>query len=189
MSLRLQVDRSRIELFLKSLADRFRRPCRIHLVGGTTLVFEGLRQQTMDIDVVLEVAPANHGELIQAVRDLKDNLSINVEEASPGDFIPLPSGYENRHIFVGRFGMLEVLHFDLYSTALSKIERGREQDLEDVLTLLRTGRIEWDKLVAYFQEILPKMGEHSLKQDSVEFEQNFRALKALWQSMPGSTEG
>ncbi len=83
----------------------------------------------------------DHSDLIQTVRELKDTLSINVEEASPGDFIPLPSGYENRHTFVERFGMLDVLHFDLYSTALSKIERGRMQDFEDVLALLRAGQI------------------------------------------------
>ena len=74
--------------------------------------------------MLLEVSPEAHGELIQAIRALKDELSINVEEASPGDFIPLPAGYESRHVYIDRFGLLEVLHFDLYSTALSKIERG-----------------------------------------------------------------
>jgi hypothetical protein len=182
MSLREHVDRERIKLFLKRLGDRFKRPGKIYLVGGTSLVFEKLRQQTIDVDVVIEVAPADHSELIQAVRELKDNLSINVEEASPADFIPLPSGYENRHVFIDRFGTLDVLHFDLYSTALSKIERGREQDLEDVLALLRSARIDWHKLVECFQEILPKMGEHSLKQDPVEFEQNFQTLEALWRT-------
>jgi hypothetical protein len=186
MSLRQPVDRARIETFLKNLSDRFRQPARIYLVGGTTLVFEGLRQQTIDIDLVLEVALADHSELIQAVRELKDTLSINVEEASPGDFIPLPSGYENRHVFVKRFGMLDVLHFDLYSMALSKIERGREQDFEDVITLLRAGRIEWDRLVGYFQEILPQMGKLSLRQDPAEFEQKFHALEALWQAQSRS---
>lgn len=180
MSLRQSVDRGRIEQFLKQLGDRFRRPARIYLVGGTTLVFEQLREQTMDIDVVLEVSPTDHGELVQAIRELKNSLSINVEEASPGDFIPLPAGSENRHVYVERFGMLEVLHFDLYSTALSKIERGREQDFEDVLALLRTKKIAWEKLAGYFREILPKMGGQSLKQDPVEFEQNFQTLEALW---------
>ena len=182
MSLRPPVDRERIQLFLENLGDRLRRLGQIYLVGGTTLVFEGLRRQTLDVDLVIAAAPADHGDVIQTIRELKDKLAINVEEASPGDFIPLPSGYENRHVFVGRFGMIEVFHFDPYSTALSKIARGREQDLEDVLLLLRAGRLDWNRLVGYFQEIQPKMGVHSLKQDPVEFEQNFRALEALWQA-------
>ncbi len=183
MSLRAKVDRARIELFLTRLGERFHRPGRVYLVGGTTLVFEALRQQTLDIDLVMEVDLKYHGELIQVVRKLKDELSINVEEASPADFIPLPSGFENRHEFIKRYGKIEALHFDLYSTALSKIERGREQDFEDVLALLQAGRLEWDKLAGYFAEILPRVGTQSLKQDPVEFEQNFRALEAKWRSM------
>jgi hypothetical protein len=184
VSLRQKVDRERIKLFFQSLANRFRRPGKIYLVGGTSLVFEELRLQTVDIDVVIEVSPADHGKLIQAIRELKDELSINVEEASPGDFIPLPSGYQNRHEYLERIGTIDVLHFDLYSTALSKIERGREQDLVDVLALLRVGRIEWTTLVDLFKEILPRMGKESLKQDPIEFEQNFRALEAMWHSLP-----
>lgn len=69
---------------------------------------------------------------------------------------------------------------------MSKIECGREQDFEDVLTLLQAGRLEWDKLAGYFAEILPCMGAESLKQDPVEFEKNFRALEAKWRSLPNS---
>jgi len=188
MSLRQSVDRERITEFLKQLGNRFHRPARIYLVGGTTLVFEQLRQQTLDIDVVLEVSAGDHGKLVQAIRELKDSLSINVEEASPGDFIPLPTGSANRHVYIERFGTLDVLHFDLYSTALSKIERGREQDFEDVLALLRAEKIAWKNLAEYFQEILPKMGSQSLKQDPVEFAQNFQNLEALWQSLPDAAK-
>jgi hypothetical protein len=187
MSLRAKVDRARIELFLSKLSERFHRPAQILLVGGTTLVFEELRDQTLDIDLVIQVDPNHHGELIQAIRKLKDQLSINVEEASPADFIPLPSGFENRHKFVERYGKIDVMHFDLYSTALSKIERGREQDFEDVLSLLQAGKLEWDRLSAYFLEILPKMGEHSLKQNPAEFEQNFHALESKWRAASGSS--
>jgi len=188
MSQRQSVDRVRIEQFLKNLGNRFHRAGRIYLVGGTTLVFEGLRQQTLDIDLVIDVSATAHGEIIQIVRELKDSLSLNIEEVSPGDFIPLPSGHENRHIFISRFGKLDVLHFDLYSTILSKIERGRVQDFEDALTLLRAGQIVWDKLVECFQEILPQMGEHSLKQNPIKFEQNFRTLEGMWRSQSGLPE-
>ena len=104
---------------------------------------------------------------------------MNVEEASPGDFIPLPAGSEGRHEFIERFRKLDVFHFDLYSVALSKIERGRTQDLEDVLKLLQVGKIDWNRLKGYFEEILPQMGQHSLRQDAREFEANFQALEAL----------
>jgi hypothetical protein len=159
------------------------------LIGGTTLVFEALRSQTLDIDIALEVPPPDHADLIRAIRVLKDELSVNVEEAGPGDFIPLPAGYQDRHVFVGRFGSLDVFHFDLYSVALSKIERGRDQDFADVLILLSTGRLQWERLKAFFEEILPRMGEHSLRQDPLEFQENFRTLETMRPRPSGSQGG
>lgn len=35
-----------------------------------------------------------------------------------GPFEPLPDGHEDRHEHVGRYGSIDVYHFDLYSTAL-----------------------------------------------------------------------
>ena len=55
---------------------------------------------------------------------------------SLGHLIPLPSGYETRFQFLGRYGKLEVFHFDPYSMALSKIERATAEDFSDVLSLL-----------------------------------------------------
>jgi len=109
----------------------------LYLVGGTTLVYEGLREQSLDIDIAYEVEDRYEAEFAHAIRTLKDELQINVEQASPGDFIPLPAGWKDRAKFVGRFGQVDVYHFDLYSTSLSKIERGREGDYQDVLALLR----------------------------------------------------
>ena|SRR5712692_3826838 len=186
MSLRPAVSRERVEVFLRQLADHYRRPARLYLVGGTTLVFEGYRQQTLDVDVAIEVSGEAHGELMAALRKIKDALNINIEEVSPGDFIPLPGGYADRHIFIGRYGQVDVFHFDLYSASLSKIERGRQQDLEDVVALLQHDRLEWSRLESMFREILPLMEQKSLKHDSQEFALNFEALRALWHSAGGT---
>jgi hypothetical protein len=159
------------------------------LVGGTTIVFENYRTQTLDIDLTFEVEPAEESRLVQAIRELKEGLNVNIEQVSPADFIPLPAGYRERGEFVGRFGGLDVFHFDLYSTALSKIERGSEQDFSDVLSLLQAGRIEWTKLQRFFAEILGDFGAHSLRQDPLEFEQNFRALEAMVRQAPGRKGG
>jgi hypothetical protein len=182
MSQRPPVDRQRIEEFLRRFGQRFRRPGRIYLVGGTTMVFEGFREQTLDIDLAFEVAAEDHGAFIRTIRDLKEELRINVEEVSPGDFIPLPEGYRERSQFVGRYGQLDVFHFDLYSMALSKIERGTEEDFSDVLALLRSGRIDWETLAACFADILPRVETASLKQDPEEFQRKFTALEQIWKS-------
>jgi hypothetical protein len=180
MSQRASVDRARIAGFLRALGASFRGSGRLYLVGGTTVVYENLRPQTLDVDVTIEASPDDEGRLLRAIRELKDSMSINVEQVSPADFIPLPAGYGERSPFIGRFGGLDVFHFDLYSTALSKIERGTEQDFADVVALLQSGRIEWMQLDGYFREILPQMGARSLRQDPVEFQRKFDALQRMW---------
>ncbi len=72
-----------------------------------------------------------------------------------------------------------VFHFDPYSTALSKIARGTEEDLNDVLALLRAGRLEMASLERYYQEIRPQLAAKSLRQDLREFDAKFQALRAM----------
>ncbi len=180
MSSRQPADRARIELFLRRLGERFRHPGRIYLVGGTTMVFEGLREQSLDVDLTFEVAPEHHATLVQAIRELKDQLALNVEQVSPSDFIPLAQGYRERATFLGRYGQLDVFHFDLYSTALSKIARATEEDLNDVVALLRAGWLEMATLERYFQEIRPRVATESLRQNLDEFDRNLEAVRALW---------
>jgi hypothetical protein len=175
--MRPPVDRDRIEAFLVALGRAVRHPVRFYLVGGTTVVWLHLRAQTIDIDFTAMMDPKVHGEFIDAVRRLKDEMKINVEEVSPADFIPLPSGHEQRAIWVGRYGTIDVFHFDLVSTALSKIERGTAGDFEDVVELVRYGELKREELRRGYEEILPRMGRESLKQDPDRLKRNFAAYE------------
>ena len=110
-----------------------------YLTGGATAVLIGWRASTIDVDVkfVPESDP-----LLRALARLKNELRINVELASPGEFVPLPRGWEERSIFVDRIGNLSFRHFDPYSQALAKLERGHAQDLEDVRALVERGLVD-----------------------------------------------
>jgi hypothetical protein len=179
MSLRKPVDQYRIEQFLKQLGRTFRKPGRVYLVDGTSMVYEGLRPQTLDIDLSFEVANQDHQQFIEAVRTLKDILNLNIEEVSPAHFIPLPAGYQERSQYINRYGLLEMFHFDLYSTALSKLARGTEEDLADVMALLQAGRLDMTNLKQYFAEILPKFATKNFKQEPAEFQYNFNILLSM----------
>ena len=176
MSFRNSVNRHRIEEFLNQLGKRFKGAGQVYLVGGTTMVYEGFRTQTLDIDLAFDLHPTDHPQFIQVVRELKEELNMNVEESSPGHFIPLPSNYKARCQFLGQYGKLEVFHFDPYSTALSKTERATAEDFSDVLALLEHSWIQIELLEEAFHEILPRYATESLKGDSREFERKFSAL-------------
>lgn len=175
--MRRPVDAERIEEFLQALGSRFRHPGRVYLVGGTTVVLSRLREQTVDIDLTYELESRLLSEFVMIVRELKEILDVNVEEVSPADFIPLPEGFESRAVYVGRYGSLEVYHFDPYSTALSKIERGTDKDFDDVRALIRSGMIAWGKLQECFDRVMKTYGTRSLRQDERKFRANFDVLR------------
>jgi hypothetical protein len=186
MQLHQPASRAEIEEFLQRLGDEFDLPAKLYLVAGATLVFEEIRAQTLDIEISIEVSQPALGDIYCSIRDIRDELDLSVVEVSPGEAIPLPAGYAERHMAVGRFGTIDVFHFDLYSVALSRLARGREQDYQDVVALLRMKRIAWPKLNEYYKEILPLMGLRTLKQDPFEFELNFGALETQWRSAGGN---
>ncbi|HQX08885.1 MAG TPA: hypothetical protein PKY66_00615, partial [Thermoflexales bacterium] len=174
--MRPPIDRLRVHYFLVKLGMAFRYPARLYLVGGATLVYEGLREQSLDIDIDYELAPEHEAEFARVITGLKEELQVNIELASPGHFIPLPPGWKDRARHIGRFGLVDAFHFDLISTALSKIERGREGDYQDVLAMLRGGQIELAPLQHAFAAILPRVEAESLKRNPERFKRNFAAL-------------
>jgi hypothetical protein len=127
---------------------------RIYLTGGSTAVLEGWRDSTIDVDLRFE---PESDELMRALPALKDRLGINIELASPPDFIPELPGWRERSPLVFREGSVELHHFDLYSQALSKIERGFEQDLDDVHTMIARGSVEPVRLTELFEAIEPEL--------------------------------
>ena len=125
-----------------------------YLAGGATAVLLGWRATTIDVDLRLE---PEQDDVLRALPRLKEELSINVELASPADFIPLPRSWRERSPLVEREGRLSFRHFDLYSQALAKLERGHARDLEDVREMLARGLVESGRLRACFAEIEPEL--------------------------------
>jgi len=125
-----------------------------YLTGGATAVLLGWRGTTIDIDIRLE---PEQDELMRELPRIKSELGVNVELASPGEFIPLPAVWEGRAISVGKEGLLTFAHFDPYSQALAKLERGHAHDLADVAALQRLALVEAERLLELFAEIEPEL--------------------------------
>lgn len=122
----------------------------MYLTGGATAVLEGWRDSTVDIDVRFEPDP---DAPLRRISELKEELAVNIELASPLDFLPELPGWQDRSRFRFREGNLEVFDFDLYSQALSKLERGFELDLQDVQSMVQSGEIEPGKLLELYEAV------------------------------------
>lgn len=145
-------DAARIGRFMRSFGRAARTEGRVYFTGGATAVLLGWRPTTMDID--LRLVPEND-ELLREIPRLKDELRVNVELAWPGDFIPVPDGWEDRSLFAAREGKLDFYHVDPSSQALAKLERAHVQDLEDVESMAATGLIRPAELISLFERIEP----------------------------------
>jgi hypothetical protein len=141
-----------IAQFMRALGGRVRKSARVYFTGGATAVIFGWRESTIDVDV--RFSPGLD-ELYRALPELKEQLRINIELASPPDFIPALPGWEDRCIHIAREGKLDFYHFDPYSQALAKIERGHAQDKSDVESMFKQGLISPEKLIELFVRIKP----------------------------------
>jgi hypothetical protein len=89
--------------------------------------------------------------------DAEHELSLNVELASPEQLIPELPGWRERSGFIAQIGRLSFLHYDFFSQALSKLERGHVKDLLDAEEMLRRGLIERSELLRLFTAIEPEL--------------------------------
>ncbi|MGH7537769.1 MAG: DUF6036 family nucleotidyltransferase [Gemmatimonadales bacterium] len=144
----------RIRRFMQALADAAREDVRVYFTGGATAVLSGWRDSTIDVD--LKLVPELDA-LLRAIPALKESLELNVELASPADFIPVLPGWEDRSPFIHRLGRVSFHHFDLYAQALSKVERGHAQDAADVRELLQRGLVDRRRALDYFRNIEPEL--------------------------------
>lgn len=138
---------------MRSLAAAGRVDTRVYFAGGATAVLLGWRATTIDVDIAAVVPESD--ELLRVLPRLKDELQINVELASPADFIPVPAGWEDRSLFIGREGRVTYHHFDPNMQALAKLERAHTQDLEDVDAMLGLGLVERERALRFYEEIEP----------------------------------
>ena len=152
--MRALADADRIQRLMRAIGREASASARIFFTGGATAVLLGWRETTIDVDI--KIVPEQDA-ILRAIAVLKDSLSVNVELASPDDFIPVPEGWSDRSPFVATEGPVSFHHFDLYSQALAKIERGHTQDLDDVQSMLAAGLIERTRLGTYFRMIAPNL--------------------------------
>ena len=147
-------DADRIARFMRALGRAADSDGACYFTGGATAVLLGWRGSTIDVDIRLK---PESDALLRAIQRIKEDLDINIELAAPNDFIPVPSGWEGRSVFVKQEGRLSFYHFDPYSQVLGKLERGHDQDLGDVQAMVERGLVDPARALGYFEEIEPEL--------------------------------
>lgn len=152
--MRTLTDADRVRQLMEALARSSETSSRVYFTGGVSAVLLGWRSTTVDVD--LKLVP-DSDELLRAIPVLKEKLSLNVELASPDQFIPELPGWRERSIFIDQIRRISFFHYDFYSQALAKLERGHVKDLLDAGEMLRRGLVERGELLRLFSVIEPEL--------------------------------
>lgn len=139
---------------MRELGRAAREPAQVFFTGGVTAIMHGWRESTVDMDI--RIIPESD-DILRSLPELKERLNFNVELAAPDDFIPELPGWKNRSLFIADEGPLTFLHYDLYSQALSKLERRHSQDLEDVRHMIDESLVLASKLIELYEVIEPQL--------------------------------
>lgn len=165
-----------IRNFLNRLSQQYSQPVKVYLLGGSALCFLGNPRRTVDIDCVVEFPTEEFTNTLEAVAA---ELQVEVEIISIDEFIPLPSNSTARHHKLEKYGSIEVFIFDPYSIALSKLARGFDTDIQDILYLLERGIIEISILIKFVEDAIPLAWDYDI--DPNDFRTHLDVVKNLYQ--------
>lgn len=143
---------------MRMLAEESRGEGHVYITGGASAVLLDWRESTVDIDIKVI---SEDSRVLRAVPAVKERLDINVEQASPDDFIPPLPGWRDRSPFIAREGRLSFHHYDFYSQCLAKIERGHPKDLLDAQQMVNAGLVDLRRLLAFYDAIEPELWQYT----------------------------
>ena len=175
------VTAANLRSFLECLGERYQGFATLYLLGGSALCLLGNPRVTGDVDYTYATIPEEEALFKATVAELAAEMRLDFEDVVIEDFVPLPPGAYERRQLIGCFGKVEAYIFDPYPIALSKIARGFEADLEDVIFMLREGLIELDELERFFEQVLPQAADADIipKEFQAYFAEVRRSAKRL----------
>jgi hypothetical protein len=109
------------------------------------------------------------------MEDTGREMGLDVEAVPIDRFIPIPHNENKRNLYIGRFGKIDVYIFDPYAIALSKIDRGFDTDLDDVVFLIKHKYVDIEELEQVINDALPHA--HKFDMNPNEVLAHFQVLK------------
>lgn len=131
----------KIEAFAKARGESI----ELLIVGGLALSLYGLPRYTIDIDGEVKCGSETYFELIEYLK--KDGVAFNIGDNISGwGIVPMPSNYQERAkaVYLGEYLTLKIL--DPADFVFSKLMRGTEEDLQDIMDVIRKFNISRESL-------------------------------------------
>src|SRR5438105_4457991 len=95
--MREESNQYKVNDFIKTFPQFITLTTKVYFTGGTTAVLKDIRKSTIDVGVKFE---PEHNQIFSAIKTLKESLNMNIELASPFDFIPELPNWKERCEFI-----------------------------------------------------------------------------------------
>ncbi|MGL5033361.1 MAG: DUF6036 family nucleotidyltransferase [Microcystaceae cyanobacterium] len=152
--MRENVDTQKLKHLMQVLGKEAQGAGCIYFTGGASALLVGWRNSTVDVDLRLDPEPRG---IFQAIAKLKQELNINIELASPQDFLPPIPGWRDRSVFIARQGQISFYHYDFTAQALAKLSRGFDRDIKDIEAMYAHKLFSLSELLDCFEAIEPEL--------------------------------
>lgn len=159
------LNRSVVERFLTAVGQRCEPGTTLYLLGGGALELLGGARPTIDLDYVGDDKQTDN--LQELLAQVAGSMQIELEAVPIAEFVPLPEGADTRAVFVGAFGNLTVYVFDPYTIALSKLDRGFDTDIEDIIFLVQRQLITVERLAEFLEAGVIQAKQFDLDPDAM----------------------
>ena len=126
----------------------------------------GSPRPTLDIDYIGNDLQKDNLQIV--MDEVANEMGFDVDAVPVHGVIPLLPGGQKRNILVGNFGKIEVSIIDPYAIALSKLDRGFDTDIEDIIFLIQRGLITLPLLEKVMQDALPRASEFDMDANNIQ---------------------
>jgi hypothetical protein len=160
-----EVSSERLIKFLELLGLHYSNKERLILLGGCALNLLGSGRPTLDIDYVGN--DLIKGKFDFYLEEVAHKLQMDIEAVPIEKFLPVTREDMEGCLAFGKFGEIDVYILNPYIIAFSKVERGFDTDIEDVLFLIKNKFIEPEILTFRIGNILMQANKFDIDRNSV----------------------
>lgn len=128
----------KIERFAKSAksAKSIDKQIELLIIGGLALSLYGLPRYTIDIDAEIKCDNETYFEFLEYMKD--EGTAFNISDNISGwGIVPLPAGYRDRAKTVYSSDNLTIKVLEPVDFVFAKLMRGTEEDLRDIIDVIR----------------------------------------------------
>jgi len=155
-----------LESFLQLIAD-LNRDIELFAMGGTAMVLKNIKEATKDIDFLTTLEYKKLKELFElaGLKEKSDSRLCNTWRLNNirvdifyDAFIlgtALPKDWKELSEHIRDIGKLKLYILNWYDIIITKIARSEPRDIEDSIAIIRTQKIDFDKLKRRYYETAP----------------------------------